>query len=227
MQLVARLEVADDAVQVVQRDLADDHAVVVLVDDAADPAQPVVDRVPVLVVAPRRAGVVAQQRVLGDLGDRVEPEAVDAAVEPEAQHVVHRRLDLGVLPVEVGLLGHERVQVVLAGALVERPRGAAGLERRGPVVGRAAVRRRVAPDVPVALGVLAARARLLEPRVAVGRVVRDPVDHDADVAGVALGDELVEVRQRAEHRVDVAVVGRRRSRSRPSATGRTATARSP
>ena len=58
---------------------------------------------PVLVVAQARL-VVAELRVLGELVDDVDPEAVDAAVEPEAQHVVHRRLYLGVVPVQVGLL---------------------------------------------------------------------------------------------------------------------------
>ena len=111
VQLVAGLEVADDAVQVLQRDLPHDHAVVVFVDHAADAAQALVDRLPVLVVAPAGLGVVAQQRVLGDLVDGVQAQTVDPAVHPEAQHVVHRPLDLGVVPVEVGLLGHEAVQV--------------------------------------------------------------------------------------------------------------------
>ena len=145
--------------------------------------------------------MVAQQRVLGDLGDRVQAQPVDAAVHPEAQHVVHRGHDLGVLPVEVGLLAHEAVQVVLARGLVEGPRGADGLEDRVPVVGR------VAPDVPVALGVVAAGARLDEPRMLVGAVVRDPVEDDLDGARVALLDQLVEVVEGAEDRVDVAVVG--------------------
>jgi len=59
VQLVAAVEEAHDPVQVVQRDLADDHPVVVLVDDAADRAQPVVHRLPVLVVPPCRARVRA------------------------------------------------------------------------------------------------------------------------------------------------------------------------
>ena len=41
----------------------------------------------------------------------------------------------------------------------------------------------------------------------VGAVVRDPVEDQLDVARVACGDELVEVLQCAEDRVDVAVVG--------------------
>ena len=50
-------------------------------------------------------GVVGQVGVLADAVDHVDAEAVDAAVEPEAHDVVHRRLDLGVGPVQVGLLG--------------------------------------------------------------------------------------------------------------------------
>ena len=168
VQLVAVLQVGDDAVQVLQRHLPHDHAVLVLVHDLADAAQAVVDRLPVLVVRARRTGLVAQERVLGDPRDRVQAQAVDAAIHPEADHVVHRALDLGVVPVEVGLLGHEAVQVVLLRGLVERPRGAAGLEHRLPVVGL------VAPDVPVALGVLPVSGTQ-EPRVLVGAVVRDPV----------------------------------------------------
>ena len=58
-----------------------------------------------------RGRVVAQLGVLQQPVDRVEPEAVDAALEPEPDHVLHRRHHLGVAPVEVGLLGVEGVQV--------------------------------------------------------------------------------------------------------------------
>ena len=79
---------------------------------------------------------------------------------------------------------------------------AAGLEDRDPVVGL-----RRATTYQSRLGFSRLDARLLEPRVLVGAVVRDPVQDDLDVARVALRDQLVEVRERAEHRVDVAVVG--------------------
>ena len=59
---------------------------------------------------------VRQRRVLGDQVDDVHPEAVDAAVDPPAHHRVDRLADLGVLPVQVGLLRAEDVQVVLAAA---------------------------------------------------------------------------------------------------------------
>ena len=86
---------------------------------------------------PSPPGRVGQRGVLGDHVDDVHAEAVDPAVEPPAHHRVDRLPDLRVLPVEVGLLAREQVQVVLAGRLVELPRRAG--EERAPVgrLGRA------------------------------------------------------------------------------------------
>ena len=58
---------------------------------------------------------------LEEVGHGVEAEAVEAEVEPEAQRVEHRLLDLGVVVVEVGLVAEEAVPVVGAGLLVPRP----------------------------------------------------------------------------------------------------------
>src|SRR3954471_14115712 len=62
--------------------------------------------------------IVAQQIVLGENGARVDPEPVDAALQPEAKRVSHGTPDLRVAPVEVGLLGQEGVVVILAGSFV-------------------------------------------------------------------------------------------------------------
>jgi hypothetical protein len=138
--------------------------------------------------------------------DHVDAEAVDAALAPEAQDVVHRLLDLRVVPVQVGLLGEEGVQVPLTAAFVARPRAADGGERGAPGVRRPAVDA-VAPHVPVAPRAVRAAQRLLEPRMAVGGVVRDEVHDDLDAAPVGLLDEAVEVLQGPVLRVHVAVVG--------------------
>ena len=69
------------------------------------------------------------------------------------------------------------------------------------------LRRAVVPAVPVALGRVARRAALDEPRVLVGGVVGHPVQQHADVARVRIGEQRVEGREVAEERVDVAVVG--------------------
>ena len=58
---------------------------------------------------------------LVEVGHGVEAEAVEAEVEPEAQDVEHRLLDLGVVEVEVGLVGEEAVPVVGAGLVVPGP----------------------------------------------------------------------------------------------------------
>ncbi len=68
----------------------------------------------------RRAGPVDAARpsgkrgVLGEHVDDIHAEPVDPAVEPPAHHRVDGAPDAGVLPVEVGLLAREDVQVVLA-----------------------------------------------------------------------------------------------------------------
>ena len=78
--------------------------------------------------------VVAELAVLHERVRDVDPEAGDAAVEPEAEDPVELVANLVAPPVQVGLLRQEVVEVVLAAALVERPCGA--VEDRDPVVRR-------------------------------------------------------------------------------------------
>ena len=189
-----------------------------LVGDLAPAAQDVVDLGPVhgehlLVPAGLGQGmivrgrhrVVAQLAILDDAMGDVDAPARDPAVEPEAQDLVERLPHLLAPPVQVGLRRQEVVQVELAGGLVERPGRAA--ERAHPIVRWRAVGLRVGPDVEVAVPRVTAAERVLEPLVAVARVVGDEVEQDADAAAARLGDQLVEVLERAERRVDGAVVG--------------------
>ena len=84
VQLVPGVDVLHQPAEIQQVDLAHDDPVLVLVDDGADLAQARMDRRPVLVMA--NTGLVAAKfRVLGEPVDGVDPEAVDAAVEPEAE----------------------------------------------------------------------------------------------------------------------------------------------
>ena len=172
------------------------HGREVVVVGAADGQQRVVLRQAVVELGVGR--VVAELGVLEHLAQRVDAEAVDAAVEPEAQHVEHRLAHRRVAPVEVGLLAQVGVRVVLAALGVERPGRTA--EDAQPVVGRAAVRRRVAPEVR-------SRRDSREPRVLVGGVVGHEVEQHAQPAVVRGGHERVEVGERAEARVDRRVVG--------------------
>ena len=150
-------------------------------------------------------GVVAQLAVLDDRVAHVDPEARDAALVPEAQDRVEGVAHLVVPPVQVGLRGQELVEVVLTCRFVQRPGRAA--EVGLPVVGRSAARRRVGPDVVVAVRRVTAAQRIDEPGVPVRRVVRDEVEQHAGFPVPRRGDQRVEVLERSQLGVDGAVVG--------------------
>ena len=103
--------------------------------------------------AVQRRWIVAQVLVVNIEVDRVEPEAVDAPVQPEAgdaeQLILHGRA----VEIQVRLLLQEVVQVVLPAPRLPLP--AATAEDRQPVVGRRAIRLGIGPDIPVGLAVLA------------------------------------------------------------------------
>ncbi len=187
--LVAVAEVLDDVGRPLVG-LGQQHAVRVLrVDLRAHALEVVVRLGQVLAV-----GAVA----LVEVRHGVEPEAVHAEVEPEVQDLEHRRLDLGVVVVEVRLVREEAMPVVGAGLVVPGPVRHLGVGEDDPrvLVAMDGVR----PDVPVALRVVRARARLLEPRVVGGGVVHHEVGDHADAALVGGLDEVADV-------VDRAVVG--------------------
>jgi len=137
--------------------------------------------------------------------DRIEPESIDAAIHPEAGDIQQSILDLGIVKVQVGLFGEEIVQVVLHAPGVPLPGRAA--EDRQPVVRRRAIGFRVCPDIPAGLRVRAVGATCRKPRMLVGRMRDDAVDHDFQAQAVRFGDQRVEVGQRAEHRIDAAIIG--------------------
>ncbi len=155
---------------------------------------------------------VGQPGGLDQAMGHVDAEAVDAHVEPEAQQGAELVLHGPVLPVEVGLLRGEEVQVPLAGGAVGVVRAGPGraAEDGLPVVGRQfallpAAGPEVVPGAQRRAGAFAQRAP--EPFVPVGGVVGNEVDDDPQAQVVGVADEGVGVVQIAEHRVDGAVVG--------------------
>src|SRR5699024_10429954 len=186
------------------------HNLTHLLQELMDPWTRAVVRKAVTKSPTGRDDPVRKSWSLGDEVDHVHPEAVDATVEPPAHHVVDRGPDLWVLPVQIGLLGGEQVQVVLAGGLVQSP--GRTREERLPVVrlstrctGLEAVSWST-PDVPVAFRVVERGSGLDEPRMLGGGVVDDQVHDELHPALVHLLEQLVEFVERAEDRVDVVVV---------------------
>jgi len=154
---------------------------------------------------PARGGVTAQLAVVEIVVDRIEPEAVDAALEPEAHDVEHRVLHIRIVEVEIGLLGEEIVEVILAAAGVPLP-GATAEDGR-PVVGRRTILLGIGPDIPVSAGIGAAELALAEPGV-FGRGVRQHLVHDhLHAERVGAGDQRVEIVEAAEEPIDLLIVG--------------------
>ncbi len=152
---------------------------------------------------------------LVEVRDRVETEAVEPEVQPEAQDLEHRLLDLDVVVVEVRLVREEAVPEVRVRVVVPGPVGGLGVDEDDPRVLVAV--HGVRPHVPVALGALGARARLLKPGVIARGVVHHQVGDHADPTLVRGLDEVAHVVDRPVVRLDreevrdvVAAVAQRR-----------------
>jgi hypothetical protein len=188
--------------------LGDQHPAGVLVVD--EPSQ----LLEVLVRGGLGLAVAALRLV--EVGDRVEPDRIDAEVEPEAQHAFDRRVHGRVLEVEVGLVREEAVPVELPSHGVEGPVRHLRVDEDDAGVGIALVR--VAPHVEVAERAVRILPRRQEPGVLVGGVVDREIDHHPHVPRVRLGDDVAEVVDRAvlgqhprEVRDVVAAVAQRRA----------------
>ena len=135
----------------------------------------------------------------------VQAEAVHASVEPELHGRKHGILNFCVVEIQIRLRGQEVVLVILPPHAVPFPAGAA--EDRQPVVWRRAIRLRIGPDVPVSLGIVAARPALHEPGMPVGGVRDDLNDDDLQTEIMRRRHHLVEIGKRAEDRINIAIIG--------------------
>ena len=132
---------------------------------------------------------------------RVEPEAVDAPVEPEAQAVFVIRQHRRIAEIEVRHVRAEGGEVVAAHL---------GVRRRVPrvlVPDRPPHRGLPLPHVPVAIGPAARRGTCREHRVLGGTVIDHVVGDHANAALMGLANQFVKVGQRAVVALDGAEVG--------------------
>lgn len=140
------------------------------------------------------------------MGD-VDTESVHAFAAPESKNAEEFLMYLGIVPVEVGLLLGEGVQVI--------PAITAGLPG-GPAEIAQPVGRRQLPMLAFAAVKYVAGAfrgagsrsqRRTEPFMLVRGVVRYDVDDDLDAKFARPRDQLVELFHRAETRIDRTVIG--------------------
>ena len=120
--------------------------------------------------------------------------------------VVHGGLDLRVRPVQIGLLGQEECRYYCPVASSHVQAGAAA-ERGEPVVGRPPPGAGRATRTSPRFGLSRDERALDEPGMLVAGVVRHPVEEHPHAALVRFGEQAIEVGERAEERIDVAVVG--------------------
>ena len=149
--------------------------------------------------------VVAQLPIVEAEIDGIKTHAIDAAIEPEAHVVQRRAAHFRVVKIQVGLRAEKIVEVVLRAPRFPLPGNAP--KDRQPVVGRTAVGPRVGPHVPGGAGVAAILPALDEPGVFRGGMAEHLVDHHLEAQAVRLAQQTVEVLQRAEQRIDSAIVG--------------------
>src|SRR5580704_14955613 len=198
--------------------LANQYSLLVTVRDLTKSADHVVNLGPIMAVkrvlltlhVPGNIGIggiadriVAQLGILDETGDHVDTKTVSAAIEPEADDVVHRVGHVGISIIQIGLLLEEDMQVPRCGSRIVLPRGTA--EVALPIV-RCAIGRTGNPDVPVALWIAARRPRLDEPRMLIRGMVGHQVDDHADIAAMRLREQAIEGGEIAELRMDSAVV---------------------
>ena len=145
-----------------------------------------------------------KRRVFCDVWNRIQPESIDPLVEPETQNVVDFGPHLGVLPVEVGLLPGEVVQVVGPRGGVVAP-GIALLVEMALAVGRVALFLRP-PEVVVVVGVFPRGAGLAEPGMLVAGVVQHQVEEKTHASCVCFFQEPVEILHRTEVGHDLPVI---------------------
>src|SRR3546814_7024382 len=124
--------------------------------------------------------IVREVSVLHHVPEHVDPETIDSARQPEAQHILHCLLNGRIAPVKSRLLLQEGVVIILFGSLVPFPGRAA--EIADPVIGRSAAESRIAPDVPVATRIVPRRSALNKPGVPVRAVVRYEVQQQLQTA---------------------------------------------
>ena len=140
------------------------------------------------------------------IGDSVQPQSVDAHLEPEIDDLEHRLLHIRVVEIEIGLMGVETMPVVSLCDRVPCPvRGLEILEYDPCVL---VFFRGIAPDIKIPPGEPGfGLSRFLEPWMLVRGMVQDKLGNDPDASFVGFSHELLEIPQHAVRGMHIEIIG--------------------
>src|SRR5690349_2554054 len=96
------------------------------------------------------------------------------------------------------------MQIALPGSIVSLPH--APSEDTDPIVGWRTIRLAVTPEIPIALGIVSRRSRLLKPRMVARGVIGNPIENHFQIAAMGLDNEGVEGLERAEPGLNITEV---------------------
>ena len=135
---------------------------------------------------------------------RIQAEAIHPHVQPELHHVPHFLAHGGVVVIEIRLMAEETVPVVGFGNRVPSPVGHFGIDKDdpSPLVPRVGV----APDIPVAAGIVSRTSRLLKPRMLIRGMIQNHLNDHSDAAFVSGVKKLLEVFERPVTGMNRAVI---------------------
>ena len=142
-------------------------------------------------------------RLLRDLVNDIQAETCNSLFHPPKDHIIQFPAQCRVFPVQVRLLGRKLMEIILPDFRYPCPRGTA---KSGLHIIRILIRRAVSPDIVVVAGIIAAGLCLQKPAMLVRTVVQNHIQHNADPALFAFGNQLPHIFQRTVHRINCPVV---------------------
>ena len=136
----------------------------------------------------------------------VEPQTVDAHVQPEIEHLLHGLVHRRVIEIQIRLVRIEAMPVIRLRHRIPRPVRSLEIFEDDPRF--LVFLRRIAPDIEIALRRSRRSApRFLEPRILIGGVIDHQLGDDAQPALVRRREKRLEILQRAVVRIDVVIIG--------------------
>ena len=149
-------------------------------------------------------GTVRQSVRLGDHADHIHTKSVDSLFTPPVHHVKDFIAHRGIVPIQIGLLTGEEMQIVLSACFVPFPCRAS--EGRRPSVWGIPLAVSITPDIIIPFRIIPAAAALHEPGMLIRGVVHDKIHYDPNSTGMGFRQHPVKIFHSAELRIDRPII---------------------